>query len=193
MSKNSVIACPLVWLVVACGSGEGGSQDSGSARSQPAGASRTACAVLEEAVPELFGVDKAAVTFRPSDGGGHDTCSASWPIPEGETAKRYGNEVSLTIMSTTYDSPEAAVASLESTVTTLTEGVSVDVGGEERTVKSGFGDWVEGLGDRAILKKRAVLVASGGRRFTVAANVSDDDAENQQRAIELARRVVEGS
>jgi hypothetical protein len=199
--KRFVFCCSIA-SIIACGPGEAGPQDveeqaqeavdralAGEEPPAPASAG-TACSMLEDLVPELVGVDLSAATVHPSAGGGHDVCSMSWPLAEGQSAKRYGNEVSLTIMKDTYDSPEAAVSSLESAVTTLTEGVTVEAQGREVTVKSGFGDWVEGVGDRAITKKRAVMAASNGRRFTIGVSVVDDDAENQAQAIELARAIA---
>lgn len=193
------LCCPLLGLVIACGPGEADSQDSAAGAQeavdralagdvQSESAPRDACSVFETAFGEVF-ADSGTAAFKSSEIMGNTVCRATWEVSE-TGAKRYGNEASLTIMGTSYDSPEAAVASLESAVTTLTEGVTVDVQGEERTVKSGFGNWVEGVGDRAITKKRSVLVAANGRRFTAAVRASDEDSENQALAIELARRVA---
>jgi len=191
----------LLGFSVACGGGEAGSQDpaegaqeavdralDGEALSEAAPAD--ACAAFQAAFGEVFAVDSGDVTFRASDVMGNTVCGASWAVANPGPG-HYGNEASVTIMGESFDSPEAAVASLEGAVTTLTDGVSVDVQGEQRTVKSDFGDWVEGLGDRAITKKRSVLVAADGRRLTVGVKASADDAENQALAIELARQMID--
>ena len=80
----------------------------------------------------------------------------------------------LTILGTVYDTAEEAVASLESTVAT-----------------SGSGDWVEGVGDRAFQNETSVQVAAKAQRFTVSVSIADDPAGNQERTLELARKLVE--
>lgn len=164
------------------------------------GEAQDACAVLEGPATELFGVDTSQATVRSNQLSGNDLCRILWEIPEIDQAERNkravdrdlrdNNEVSLTIMGTSYDSAAAAVTSLEESVKQLTEGVTVEGGGGEQTVQTEFGDWLEGVGDRAIRKGGSVLVAVNGRRFTAAVSVSDDKNENQTLAIELAKKIV---
>jgi hypothetical protein len=193
--------CALLALSVACSGGGSDSQDpaadaqeavdravEGDVRSEAA--PEDACAAFQAAFGQVFEVDPDAVTFRASDVMDNTVCRATWPVANPGPG-HYENEASLTIMGQSFDSPEAAVASLEGAVTSLTDGVSVEVQGEQRTVKSDFGDWVEGLGDRAITKKRSVLVASDGVRFTAGVKASADDSKNQALAIELARQLVD--
>lgn len=137
-----------------------------------------ACPLLEGIVPALFAVDAEAVTFRPSSFRRQDICRATW-APNDRADNRRKNEVRLTILGTVYDSPEAAVASLESTVRT---------GG---TGSSGSGDWVDGVGDWAILNDTSVQVAAKARRFTVSVSTSDDAARNKERTLEVARELVD--
>ncbi len=162
---------------------------------------RSACSVLQPLVDERFGVEPELLTVRSNELSGNDLCRVFWEIPGIDTAEqvrratdkdlRYQNEVSLTIMGTSYDSAAAAVASLEGTVSSLSAGVSVNTPSGPRTVQSEFGDWLEGVGDRAIAKGSSVLVAADGRRFTVAVTVTDAREENLEVAIELARRIVD--
>jgi len=203
----------LCILLTACGRSETAAQDPVSspqetvdralrseATTAPAGAD-SACGLLEPIASELFVPSDTEPNVREPTYSGNHLCIISWEIPgidsQEETRRvstkglRYNNEVSLTIMGTTFDSPEEAVASLEGTVASLTEGVTVKVAGQEQTVKRKFGDWIEGLGDRAIRKGSSVHVAAGGVRFTVAVSVSDDRAENQIKAVELARRIID--
>jgi len=194
-------SCALLALSVACSGGGPDSQDPAAGAQeavdrvvdgevQSEAAPSDDCAAFQAAFGQVFEVDPGAVTFHASEVMDNTVCRATWPVAKPGPG-HYENEANLTIMGETFDSPEAAVASLEGAVTTLTDGVSVDVRGEQRTVKSDFGDWVEGLGDRAITKKRSVLVASDGVRFTAGVKASADDAENQALAIELARQLVD--
>lgn len=154
----------LVLVLIPCGGGEAGVQEG-------QGDAGTACALLESTVPDLFGADPERVTFRPSGFRRQDICRARWASSE-EANNR--NEVRLTILGTVYDTAEEAVASLESTVAT-----------------GGTGEWVEGVGDRAFQNETSVQVAAKARRFTVSVSIADDSAGNQERTLELARKLVE--
>ena len=156
----------LVLWVIPCGGGEAGVQ-------KQQGGAGTACSLLEDIVPDLLGADPERVTFRPSGFRRQDICRASW-APSDEANNRNANEVRLTILGTVYDTAEEAVASLESTVAT-----------------SGSGDWVEGVGDRAFQNETSVQVAAKAQRFTVSVSIADDPAGNQERTLELARKLVE--
>jgi len=189
-----------IWLVSALVAGVFAMNASGSeAKAQD---SASSCDVLEEIVGELFDADLSVVTFRPSEASGNKVCAASWEIPGIDTAEetrravtkglRYNNEVTLTIMGRRFDTAEEAVADLERDVATLTKGITTTIAGRERTIKREFGDWIEGVGDKAIPTGNAVMVAANGIRFTTSASTTDDEAENQANGIELAKRIVEG-
>ena len=160
----------LVLSVISCGGREAGAGEAPATAQEPVAG---ACSLLEGIVPDLLGADPEAVTFRPSSFRRQDICRATW-APSDQPNNRYANEVRLTILSTVYDSAEAAVVSLESTVTT-----------------SGSGDWVEGVGDRAIQNETSVQVAAKARRFTVSVSIADDPARYQERTLEVARRLVD--
>ena len=136
-----------------------------------------ACSFLEAIVPDLFGVDAAAVTFRPSSFRRQDMCRATW-APVDAPNNRFANEVRLTILGAVYDSAGAAVASLESTVASSGSG------------SGATGVWVEGVGDRAHQNETSVQVAAKARRFTVSVSMTDA-ARNKERTLELARKLVE--
>jgi hypothetical protein len=182
----------LVLSIISCG-GEVGAQEAPATAQEPVPQNpvhqdspgqqggTVACPLLEGIVPDLFGADPEAVRFRPSSFRRLDICRATW-APIDQPNNRYANEVRLTIVGTAYDSAEAAVASLESTVTTSGPG---------SPVKSGSGDWVEDVGDRAIQNETSVQVAANARRFTVSVSLTDDPARNQERTLELARRLVD--
>ena len=142
--------------------------------SSQAGDDAVACTLLEDIVPKLFGVDPRVVSFRPSSFRGQDTCRANWAPPE-DRDSRQANQARLTILGTVYESDEAAVESLESTVAT-----------------GGFGEWVEGVGDRAHQNETSVQVAASARRFTVSVTIVDDPARSRELMLELARAVADG-
>jgi hypothetical protein len=183
----------LVLSIISCGGGEAGAQEAPATAQEPVPQApvrqdrpgqqggTVACPLLEGIVPDLFGAEPEAVTFRPSSFRRQDICRATW-APFDQPNNRYANKVRLTILGTAYDSAEAAVASLESMVTTSGPG---------STVKSGSGEWVEGVGDRAIQNETSVQVAAKARRFTVSASLTDDPARNQKRTLELARRLAD--
>ena len=207
--KELALCSAILCLTVAC---SGGSPEVQSDEGQQAvdatpaatdtSEAASACTVLEGPMAELFDITPSDATFRPFQASGNDVCTVSWEIPDLDPQEelrrvqdpelRYNNEVSLTLMGATYDSAEAAVSSLEQTVTTLTEGIAVEVGGRERTVQNNFGEWIDDVGDRAIRGRRgnSLQVASAGRRFTAAVSVSDDEAENAALVVELAKRII---
>jgi hypothetical protein len=206
---NALLLCILL---TACGRSETAAQDTASPQetvdralsnetTSAAVEVDAPCALLEPIATELFIPPDTETNVREPTYSGNHLCIISWDIPgidsEESTRRalskelRYNNEISLTMMGTTYGSPEEAVASLESSVASLTEGVTVKAGGREHTAKTEFGDWIEGLGDRAIRKGNSILVATGGIRFTVAASLSDDPAENHAKVDELARRIID--
>ena len=183
--------------------------------------SEGSCAMLEDGVvPEMFGVDAGLVNYRrsiPVKRVGHVVCMANWERPDKAeleaafmqkmqewgrgkaTGKkepmpkpaRLENSVSITLVATEFDSADAAVSSLESTVATLEKGVTTNVGGKDYTVQSDFGGWIDNLGDRAIFTdKGELLLAYKGRRYAVNVEVSDDPAEDRNLAIDLARRLL---
>ena len=111
------------------------------------------------------------------------------PIP---TCPPTSNSITFAISKPVHDSAEEAVASLESGVGQLSEGIDFEVQGESRTVRVLFDGWIEGVGDRAAWASEAgeLAVASGGVRFGVTVRVLDDPEENKALAIELARRLA---
>jgi hypothetical protein len=194
------------------------------ASDNPSGVSEDSCAVLENGmVPEMFGVDAALVSYRrsvPVKSAGHVLCHAGWDNPDkAEMDEAYTKklqewtrnqlsgkkepmpkppnsvaEVSVTLVSTRFDSAAAAVASLEDAVATLSKGVTVNVGGRDYTEKTSFGDWLDGVGDKAIFSESGeLLVAAGDKRFSVLVKVSDDPARNRENAIALAKRIIASS
>jgi hypothetical protein len=100
-------------------------------------------------------------------------------------------QVSLTILDHSFDSPADTVASLESAVATLSEGVTVEVGGEDHTAQADFDGWVQGVGDKAAGAPglNELQVADAGVRFAVMVSGFEAD-ENKTKAIELARRIA---
>lgn len=186
--------------------------------------SEDSCAAFENGVvPALFGVDAGLISYRrsiPVKRVGHVVCLASWERPgraELEAAytqkvqewargnatgkkepmpkpARLENSVSITLVATEFDSADAAVSSLESTVASLEKGITTNVGGKDYTVQSDFGEWIDAVGDKAIFTdKDELLLAYNGRRYAVNVGVSDDSAENRKLAIDLARRLMESS
>lgn len=163
-------------------------------------ASASPCAILQPIVSELYDLGEEP-TVRETTLSGNHLCRILWEIPGIDTQERTrraldrdlraSNEISLTIMGRSYGSAEEAVVSLQNDVASLTEGVSVTVAGRERTIQKDFGDWIDGLGDGAIPTESSVLVAAKGIRFTVAASLTDDAPEDLDRALEVARHVVD--
>jgi len=184
--------------------------------------SEETCAVIEDGViPELFGVDPVQVSYRrsiPVKRVGHVVCIASWDYPdkaEREAAftqkmqewgrgKATGSKepmpkmskleasVSITLMATEYDSADAAIADLETSVARLQEGITVTVAGKEHTTQVDFGDWIDSVGDKAVFSdKGELLVAYNGRRFSVNVAVSDDPEEDQEQALLLAGQIMQ--
>ena len=161
-----------------------------------------ACSLLKAAVDDLFGDEASGATLRPSSASGNEVCRVIWDIPGLDSAERTrravsvdlrdNNEVTLTIMGREFDSAAAAVASLEQDVETLSQGRTITVRGRERTIQRDFGDWLDGVGDKAISTGNAVMVAAGRARFTTSATTADDDADNLATGIELAERIVAG-
>ncbi|MGA9573241.1 MAG: hypothetical protein WBS20_04750 [Lysobacterales bacterium] len=179
------------------------------------------CLVFEDLVPEIFGVDASLVNFRrsiPVRRAGHVLCSASWDKPnKAELDKAYieammewtknkargekppkpkpprgDNRVSLTLVADTFDSNAEAEASLEDAVATLSKGISVEVGGKTHETRTSFGDWIDGIGDKAIFSdKGELMVVSGTRRIAVDVSVTGDDAQDREKAVELAQQVID--
>ena len=183
--------------------------------------SEESCAGFENGViPELFSVDAALITYGraiPVKRAGHVVCYATWDKPDKAALEaaftekiqewgrgmaagkkepmpkpaRLDNRVSLTLVATQFDSAEAAVESLESSVATLQNGVTTNVGGKDYTVQSDFGDWLDNVGDKAIFNdKGELMVAYNGKRISVDVNVSGDPAADRNQAIELAMRLM---
>jgi len=116
------------------------------------------------------------------------------PFSEPMPIARADASASLTLVDETFESAEAAVRQLESTVATLEEGITVEVGGRKHTSQVDYDDWMEGVGDRAAWapKLSQLSVAARGVVFHVGVEVTDDAAVNRERAIELARRIAAG-
>lgn len=180
----------------------------------------SACRMLRSgAIAEVFAIESTDVDFREgSRYVPHALCVTSWDKPDAEslhealaayemrkamaTAKGEAfsesrppsprHEVSLTILSSRFDSPEAAVRDLEQTVERLGAGVSVEVRGQTRTTQVDFGDWIADVGDKAIWAPRAseLSVAYDGLRFAVSVSGQESAENNQEKAIELTQWIV---
>jgi len=114
------------------------------------------------------------------------------PMPECIRSNQ-GPAVSLTITNQQFDSAQAAVDSLESSVAQLEEGITVTVQGKEHTTQVDFDDWLDGVGDLAAWapKLNELVVAYAGVRFAVTVRGVGDKAECQAQAIAVARRVMQ--
>lgn len=192
-------AALTVVLMASCGAQEAAAQDPDVARQEAERAAAAilagdrgtqgpaVCAVLESGiVEEVFGVESDSVNYRPgSKYIPHPLCTASWDT--------HAASVSLTVFNQTFDSPAAAVASLESAVAKLEEGITVTVRGKERTTQVDFDDWMDGVGDQAAWapSNKELLVAANGVRFAVTVSGAGDDAASKAKAVEVARRVVD--
>lgn len=217
--RTAVLYAALAGLLV-----WGPAQSNFPASDSPAGVSEDSCSVLENGmVPDTFGVDAAIVSYRrsvPVKRAGHVVCHAGWDNPDkAQMDEAYTKklqewtrdqvsgkktpmpkppnsvaEVSVTLVADQFDSAAAAVASLEDAVATLSKGVTVNVGGRDYTEKTSFGDWLDGVGDKAIFSDSGeLLVAAGGKRFSVLVKVADDPATNRENAIVLAKRIIASS
>jgi len=184
--------------------------------------SEETCAIIEDGViPELFDIDPAQISYRrsiPVKRVGHVVCLASWDYPDkAEREAAYAQEMqewvrgkatgskepmpknsnltasaSVTLMATEYDSADAAIADLESSVASLQEGITVNVSGKDYTTQMDFGDWIDNVGDKAIFSdKGELLVAFNGRRIAVNVSSSDDPAADQELALLLAERIMQ--
>jgi hypothetical protein len=172
-------------------------------------------------IPEVFGVEPSIVSYRraiPVKSAGHVVCLASWDKPnKAELDKAYTEAItawtmermkgvknpqpkppsgtssaSLTLVADTFDSDEEAIESLESAVATLSKGISVEVGGKTHETKMSFGDWMDSPGDKAIFSdKGELLVATNGRRISVTVSAMADEEQDREKAIELARHVID--
>ena len=188
---------------------------------KPAEVSEETCAMLENGVvPEMFAVSAGLVSYKrsiPSKRAGHVVCSAMWDNPDKaelesayiEKVQEWGrgkatgkkepmpklprlqNRVSITLVSTRFDTAAAAVASLEVSVKSLQQGIKVNVASKEHETQIDFGNWIDGLGDKAIFTERdELLVAANGKRFAVMVEVADDAEVNRKHAIALAGNVI---
>lgn len=212
--RREVLLAICVGLGTACGdSGAGRGKHVGSAEDGLA-----ACSYFESGiVSRVFAIEPERITYKrslPLKRAGHVLCSAYWEKPDkAEMEARYqaeiqewaksigsadrkaqprfpniGNEISITLLNQQYDSAEDAVASLDSAVATLSKGIAVTAGGQQRTVQTEFADWVDGVGDKAIFTdKGALLIAHDGRRMTLSVRVADDPAANRQLSVEFAQ------
>lgn len=108
------------------------------------------------------------------------------PIPRPEA------EANLTIYGESYDGPAAAAAGLEGIVATMSKGVTATVGGKDYTSQVTYEGWIDGVGDKAAWapKLSQLSVAAKGVIFHVSVRAFDDPAENQSKAIALAKRII---
>lgn len=195
--KRSILTL-LGIVALGCGAGEPSSQ----AAQEPTAAdverslagevevdSEHACEVLGSGVlAEVFAVSDDAWSYRPaSKYVPQALCTATGKSPDGATSY----EVALMIMKAEFDSPDAAVASLESTVETLSAGKTIEVGGKEHTTKVDFEPFIDDVGDLAAWapKLNELSVADRGVRFAVTVTGVGGSDENKAKAIELARLV----
>lgn len=180
-----------------------------------------ACEVLRSgALVDVFGVMAEAASYTPgSNFIPHGLCTARWDRPNRaeldaarlayEAARAMATvrresfddappppsqyEVSLTIIAQEYDSPAAAVASLEGAVAQLGQGVEVEVPGGNVLAQVDFEPWVEGIGDRAAWARglEELSVAHDGVRYAVLVRGFDDAARNRDWTTRLAQRLTE--
>jgi hypothetical protein len=55
-----------------------------------------------------------------------------------------------------------------------------------------FGDWIEGVGNKAVFSdKGELLVAFDKRRLAVNVSAMEDKAKDREKAIELAQRIID--
>jgi hypothetical protein len=191
-------------------------------KEEPATEGLEGCNVFDSGlVLELFEVDASIVTYDrsiPVKRAGHVVCSARWDKPNKEeldkaysaammewaTSQATGKKkpqpkypsvdsrVSLTLSAGDFDSADDAVASLESTVATLSKGVSFEVGGQQHETKMSFGDWINGVGDKAVFSDNGeLLIAYDAKRMAVSVHVMGDEAKDREKAIELAQRIID--
>ena len=182
-----------------------------------------ACAYFESGViPELFQVDAAKISYTrsiPVKSAGHVVCMATWEKPNkaeleagyqeavkewtmamtrggGKNQPKYprtDNNISLTLTANKYSSAAEAVAGLDSTVATMSKGVTFEVGGEQHTAQMIFEKPIEGVGDKAVFtNKGKLLVAYDAKLITVTASVSEDPAIKRQQTVQLAQRLISG-
>ena len=172
-------------------------------------------------IEDFFQTGETVVSYKesiPSRRSGHVVCFARWDKPNKEALKQAyqealmewaktmaspdkkpqpkpesgENEVSLTLVANSFDSADEAVASLEDTVTTLTEGISFEVGGKQHETKMTFGPWVDGVGDKAIFSdKGGLMFANAGKRYSLKVAAMANKEQNQQKAIELAQHIID--
>jgi hypothetical protein len=56
----------------------------------------------------------------------------------------------------------------------------------------GFGDWIEGIGDKAVFSDKGdLMVASDGTQFTVKVTAMGSTNEDRQHAMALAERIIQ--
>lgn len=168
---------------------------------------------------DVFGSEANTATFRAGSKYVQNTlCTATWNKPDHEALAAASSQyetkkamakmmkqkfelaappppsytVSLTMLDDEYDSTGDAVASLENAVAELSEGITVTVQGKAHTTQVEFGDWVDGVGDKAIWapKLSELQVAEGKRRFAVSVTGYAEASQNLAKAVELANRIT---
>ncbi len=101
------------------------------------------------------------------------------------------NQVSLTILGDSFNSADEAAANLESKVATLSEGVSATINGKVHETRMGFGDWIDGVGDKAIFSdKGGLMVAANGKQFSVKVSAMENPEMDHEKAMELAQKII---
>lgn len=174
----------MIAIYVLFGSGPTAAQE------QPVDSER-ACEVLGSGVlTDVFEVPEHGWTFRPASRFVPQAlCTANAQGADGSPAL----EVALTIVKDRFDSPEAAVASLESTVESLSAGRTIEVGGRTRTLQVDFEPFIDGVGDQAAWAPglNELSVAHRGTRFAVTVVGMGGPDENRGKAIETANRIGE--
>jgi len=179
------------------------------------------CVIFDSGlIPSLFNVNESLISYRrskPLKSVGHVVCIASWEKPnKAELDQAYTaaimewtrsmgqkdrkpqpkptkstNEVSLTILGDSFDTSNEAVADLESKVATLSEGISVTVGGKVHETKMVFGDWIDGVGDKAIFSDKGdLMMAADGILITVKVAAMENTDLDHEKAIELASQII---
>ncbi len=153
---------------------------------------------------------------KPSKYSPHPLCTVSWPKPnaaeieantasamsdymqrkmKGEDVKmpsfRTENEVSLTLYQPEFDSPQKAVASFDTAMKRLSDGVTASHKDVEMTFQADVTP-VDGIGRKAMwaARLRQLSVVEGNRIFHITVNTGADLNEDLEKAKSVARDVA---
>lgn len=178
----------------------------------------TPCEILDdEFVRAHFEIGPdVEISRSPSKYSPHPLCTVSWPKPNaaeieersgeammeymqkkmvGEDVKRPSfrttDEVSLTLYEPEFESPDAAMASFDSSMKMLSEGITSSHEDVEVTFQANLTP-VEGVGDKAMwaAKMRQLSVVNGNRIFHVSVNTGAELEADLEKAKAVAKDVA---